>query len=131
MIEVGGYYDAEDLAGGPWRTYRAIEKLAPGSDNHIVIGPWSHGGWSTRGGRSGPESDGNSLGNLHWSTKTGPWFRDSIEFPFYMHYLKDAPMAPLPEEYARVPNGGRAMGPLRRLAEAIRQRAIAVSPGRR
>ena len=54
MMEVGGYYDAEDLAG-PWRTYRAIEKLAPGSDNHIVIGPWSHGGWATHGGRNTPE----------------------------------------------------------------------------
>ena len=45
MLEVGGYYDAEDLAG-PWRTFRGIERLAPGSDNHIAIGPWSHGGWS-------------------------------------------------------------------------------------
>ena len=96
MMEVGGYYDAEDLAG-PWRTYRAIEKLAPGSDNHIVIGPWSHGGWATRGGRNTPETDGDALFTLRWSTKTGPWFRDSIEFPFYMHYLKDAPMAPLPK----------------------------------
>jgi hypothetical protein len=96
MMEVGGYYDAEDLAG-PWRTYRAIERLAPGSDNHIVIGPWSHGGWATRGGRNTPDADGDALFTLHWSTKTGPWFRDSIEFPFYMHYLKDAPMAPLPK----------------------------------
>jgi uncharacterized protein len=87
MLEVGGYYDAEDLAG-PWRTFRGIEKLAPGSDNHIAIGPWSHGGWS--------RGDGNAMGDLRWQDKTGPWFRDSIEFPFYTHYLKDAPMAKLP-----------------------------------
>jgi putative CocE/NonD family hydrolase len=88
MLEVGGYYDAEDLAG-PWRTFRGIERLAPGSDNHIAIGPWAHGGWS--GG------DGNSHGTLHWETKTGPWFRDSVELPFFLHYLKGDAMAPLPK----------------------------------
>ena len=82
MLEVGGYYDAEDLAG-PWRTFRGIERLSPGSDNHIAIGPWSHGGWA--------RGDGNAHGNLRWNTTTGPWFRDSIEFPFFMHYLADGP----------------------------------------
>ncbi|MDB4874557.1 MAG: aehA [Gemmatimonadetes bacterium] len=82
MLEVGGYYDAEDLAG-PWRTWRGIEKLAPGSDNHIAIGPWSHGGWA--------RGEGNAHGLLQWNTKTGPWFRDSIEAPFFMHYLDGGP----------------------------------------
>ena len=86
MLEVGGYYDAEDLAG-PWRTFRGIERLDPGADNHIAIGPWSHGGWA--------RGDGNALGSLRWSTATGPWFRDSIEFPFFMRYLAGRPMAPL------------------------------------
>jgi putative CocE/NonD family hydrolase len=78
MLEVGGYYDAEDLAG-PWRTFRGIERLAPGTDNHIAIGPWSHGGWA--------RGDGNAHGTLRWSTATGPWFRDSVEFPFFMYHL--------------------------------------------
>jgi putative CocE/NonD family hydrolase len=86
MLEVGGYYDAEDLAG-PWRTFRGIEKLAPGSDNHIAVGPWAHGGWA--------RGEGNAHGNLRWNTATGPWFRDSIEFPFFMHYLADGPKPPL------------------------------------
>ncbi len=88
MLEVGGYYDAEDLAG-PWRTFRGIERLAPGSDNHIAIGPWAHGGWA--------RGDGNSHGTLRWETKTGPWFRDSVELPFFLHYLKGDAMAPLPK----------------------------------
>ena len=58
MLEVGGYYDAEDLAG-PWRTFRGIEKLAPGADNHIAIGPWAHGGWA--------RGDGNAHGTLRWT----------------------------------------------------------------
>jgi len=88
MLIVGGYYDAEDLAG-PWLTFRGIERLAPTTDVHIVVGPWSHGGWA--------RGDGNALGNLHWETKTGPWFRDSIEFPFYMHMLKNGPDPKLPK----------------------------------
>jgi putative CocE/NonD family hydrolase len=98
MLVVGGYYDAEDLAG-PWRTFRGIERLAPGADVHLVAGPWSHGGWS-RGA-------GNVMATLRWQTQTGPWFRDSVELPFYLHYLKDAPMAKLPKVLAFRTGGER------------------------
>jgi len=88
MLEVGGYYDAEDLAG-PWRTFRGVEKLSPGADNHIAIGPWSHGGWS--------RGEGNAHGSLRWPLSTGPWFRDSVELPFFMHYLAGTPAVSLPK----------------------------------
>ena len=88
MLEVGGFYDAEDLAG-PFRTFRGIEKLSPGADNHVAMGPWAHGGWS--------RGDGNAHGNLRWQTATGPWFRDSIELPFFMHYLAGGPKVDLPK----------------------------------
>jgi putative CocE/NonD family hydrolase len=87
MMIVGGYYDAEDLAG-PWLTFRGIERLAPATDVHLVVGPWSHGGWA--------RGDGDALGTLRWDTKTGPWFRDSVEFPMYMHHLKNGPDPKLP-----------------------------------
>ena len=82
MLEVGGFYDAEDLAG-PFRTFRGIEKLSPSADNHIVMGPWAHGGWS--------RGDGTSHGTLRWQTPTGPWFRDSVELPFFMYHLAGGP----------------------------------------
>ncbi len=88
MLEVGGFYDAEDLAG-PFRTFRGIEKLSPNADNHIAMGPWAHGGWS--------RGDGNVHGTLRWETATGPWFRDSIEVPFFMHYLMGGPKVDLPK----------------------------------
>ena len=88
MLEVGGYYDAEDLAG-PWRTFRGIERLDPGASNHIAIGPWSHGGWS--------RGEGSAHGALHWDARTGPWFRDSVEVPFFMHYLHGAAAPALPK----------------------------------
>ena len=98
MLIVGGYYDAEDLAG-PWRTFRGIERLAPKTDVHLVVGPWSHGGWA--------RGDGNALGTLRWDTKTGPWFRDSIELPFYLHHLKGAPDPRLPKVLAYRSGGER------------------------
>jgi uncharacterized protein len=88
VLTVGGFYDTEDLAG-PWLTYRAIERQSPGADNRIVVGPWSHGGWG--------RGDGTSLGTLRWGAKTGPFYRDSVEFPFFMHHLKGAPDPKLPE----------------------------------
>ena len=45
-----------------------------------MLGPWRHGGWS--------RGDGDSLGNLDFGQKTGVFYRDEIEFPFFMKHLK-------------------------------------------
>ncbi len=82
FLTVGGFYDTEDLHG-PWWVYGSIEKQSPRADNRLIVGPWSHGGWSN--------GDGNVLGTLRWNYKTGPFFRDSVEYPFFAHYLAGAP----------------------------------------
>lgn len=83
MLIVGGHFDTEDLQG-PWRTWRAVEKLSPGNNAHIIVGPWSHGGWG--------RGDANSLGVQRFgSASLGTYFRDSVEYPFFMKYLKDGP----------------------------------------
>jgi len=87
FLTVGGFYDTEDIHG-PWWVYNSIEKLSPGADNHVVVGPWSHGGWS--------RGDGDVLGTLRWAYKTGPFYRDSVEYPFFAHYLAGAPDPKLP-----------------------------------
>lgn len=89
VLNVGGWFDAEDPVG-PLKTYRAIEEKNAGTVNMLVMGPWSHGGWSR-----GP---GSSLGNLDFSIKTGEFYREQIEFPFFMAHLKDA-KASLPEAW--------------------------------
>ena len=89
VLNVGGWFDAEDPVG-PLKTYRAIEEKNASTVNMLVMGPWSHGGWSR-----GP---GASLGNLDFSIKTGEFYREQIEFPFFMAYLKDA-KATLPEAW--------------------------------
>ena len=79
---VGGWFDAEDLYG-PLKTFRTIEANDPKSQNTLVMGPWVHGGWG--GG------DGDALGAVRFGSKTGEFFRESIQFPFFEHYLKDGP----------------------------------------
>ena len=83
MLVVGGLFDTEDIQG-PWLTWRATRKLSPNADARIIVGPWSHGGWS--------RGDANTLGAQHFGTASlGSYFRDSVEYPFFEHYLKDGP----------------------------------------
>jgi hypothetical protein len=89
VLNVGGWFDAEDPLG-PFHIYRSVERKNPGSVNLLVMGPWSHGGWS--------RGDGERLGNLNFAVKTGEFFREQIQFPFFMHYLKDKPSG-LPEAF--------------------------------
>jgi hypothetical protein len=79
VLTVGGWYDAEDLMG-PLRTYRTLEADSPKATHHLVMGPWTHGGWSR-----GP---GSRVGNVDVGQPTGEFYRDSIEFPFFMRHLK-------------------------------------------
>jgi putative CocE/NonD family hydrolase len=82
VLNVGGWFDAEDPMG-PFHIYRAVEKHNPGTVNALVMGPWCHGCWS--------RGDGDKLGNLNFGVKTSAVFREQIQFPFFMRYLKDKP----------------------------------------
>jgi putative CocE/NonD family hydrolase len=83
ILVVGGFFDTEDLAG-PWSTWRAIEQLTPQNDARIIVGPWSHGGWG--------RGDANVLGDQRFGAPSGPFFRDSIEVPFFRHHLRGTPL---------------------------------------
>jgi len=79
VLFVGGWFDAQDLAG-PLMLFRALEKNGPSAPNTLVMGPWPHGGWA--------RMDGDSLGNLKFGSKTGEFFRNNIELPFFVYHLK-------------------------------------------
>ncbi|MEK6406292.1 MAG: CocE/NonD family hydrolase [Acidobacteriota bacterium] len=83
VLNVGGWFDAEDPMG-PLHIYRAVEKHNPNTTNLLVMGPWCHGCWG--------RGDGDKLGNLNFNVKTAAFFREQIQFPFFMRYLKDKPM---------------------------------------
>jgi len=90
VMTVGGWFDAEDLYG-PLKIYRKIERENKGIFNVLVMGPWQHGGWSA--------APGDRLGNIHFGSLTGEFFRKNIELPFFNHYLKDKEEHGLPEAY--------------------------------
>jgi putative CocE/NonD family hydrolase len=81
VMTVGGWFDAENLFGA-LQTYRSVEDNGPGAANVLVMGPWYHGGWSGRGG------DGESLGNVHFNSKTSVFYREHVELPFFEYHLK-------------------------------------------
>ena len=89
VLNVGGWFDAEDPMG-PLHIYRAVEKNNPSTTNLLVMGPWCHGCWG--------RGDGDRLGNLNFNVKTAAFFREQIQFPFFMKYLKDKP-ADMPEAW--------------------------------
>lgn len=90
VLSVGGWFDAEDLYG-PLQVYTAAERQNPRIANHLVMGPWTHGGWS--------EGDAGQVGDIRFGA-TGPFFRDSVFIPFFRHHLEGAPDPRLPEAYA-------------------------------
>ncbi|MBA4064879.1 MAG: X-Pro dipeptidyl-peptidase [Isosphaera sp.] len=90
VMTVGGWFDAENLFGA-LETFKAAEANAPPRHNHLVMGPWVHGGWSRQ--------DGDKLGDVSFAAKTGPFYRDAIEFPFFEHHLKGVGEAKHPKAW--------------------------------
>jgi putative CocE/NonD family hydrolase len=89
VLTVGGWYDAEDVAG----TMYCYQRVAAGSpkcpQNVLVMGPWVHGGWSR-----GP---GEHLGPVSFRAKTAEFYREKVELPFFEQHLRGGPVADLPK----------------------------------
>jgi putative CocE/NonD family hydrolase len=90
VMTVGGWFDAENLFGA-LETYKNVEAMSPGATNVLVMGPWSHGGWSG--------SDGAKLGPVSFSSKTAEFYREKIEYPFFQYYLKGKGSPSFPEAW--------------------------------
>lgn len=78
-LVVGGFFDAEDTFGA-LKTYEALEKQNPENRNHLVMGPWFHGGWA--------RSTGSSFGDIRFGQPTSTWYQENLEFPFFQYHLK-------------------------------------------
>jgi putative CocE/NonD family hydrolase len=79
VLTVGGWFDAENLFGA-LETFKKTDAYYHGPANHLVMGPWFHGGWS--------RSEGESLGNVHFNAKTSEYYREKLELPFFEQHLK-------------------------------------------
>jgi len=80
ILNVAGWFDAEDFYG-PMSIYYTIEKKNPENQNILVVGPWRHGGWA--------REKGDALGNIRFLSNTSAYYQNKVEFPFFLHYLKD------------------------------------------
>ncbi|HXO73889.1 MAG TPA: CocE/NonD family hydrolase, partial [Puia sp.] len=87
VLVVGGWFDAEDMFGA-LRTYEAIETQSPGNDNHLIMGPWTHGAWAGGGW--------NKFGPLDFGMNVNEHYHE-IETKFFDHYLKDSAASALAE----------------------------------
>ena len=90
VLVVGGWFDAENLYGA-LHTYSSIEEKNSNNKCHLVMGPWIHGGWV--------RTDGSSLGDIRFGSKTGDYYVKNIELPFFNYYLKGKGELNLPEAY--------------------------------
>ncbi len=79
-MTVGGWFDAENLFGA-LEVFKNVKKNSPKTANHLVMGPWVHGGWS--------RGEGDKLGDVQFNAKTSEFYREKIEFPFFERILKD------------------------------------------
>jgi len=80
-LEVGGYWDQEDM-WGTQAEYAALKPHDKKNEVFMVLGPWNHGGWA---GRS------TKLGVVDFGSVTGETYRKTIEAPFFEKYLKGKP----------------------------------------
>ena len=90
MLTVGGWFDAENLFGA-LEVYRNIKKNSPKTKNHLVMGPWVHGGWN--------REDGSHLGDVSFNAKTAEYYREHIEFAFFEYHLKGRGKGAFPEAW--------------------------------
>lgn len=79
VMTVGGWFDAENLFGA-LETYKRIEATSPKATNLIVMGPWWHGQWN--------RDAGLAMGHVSFNSKTGDFYREKIELPFFEFHLK-------------------------------------------
>jgi len=90
VLVTGGWFDAENLYG-TLETYRSIEEKNKDNKNYLVMGPWIHGGWV--------RTDGSSLGDINFGSRTGEFYVKNIELPFFNYFLKGKGELNLPEAY--------------------------------
>ena len=78
-LNVAGWWDQEDFYG-PVKEYETWKKQDPHHYNHLVAGPWNHGGWGW--------VPGDHLGNITFGSETSTYFRQEIQARWFAWYLK-------------------------------------------
>lgn len=75
---IAAQWDQEDIYGAV-AAYQALRPVDPKGLNHLVLGPWKHGGWA---------GDGSTLGAIRFDADTALQFRRDTLIPFLDANLK-------------------------------------------
>ncbi|MFO0939187.1 MAG: CocE/NonD family hydrolase [Pirellulales bacterium] len=86
VMTVGGWFDAEDLFG-PLQIYRQIEKYHPNTFNVLVMGPWSHGQWSST-------ANNTQIGYIDFGQGISDFYQREVELPYFNYFLKEKGSTP-------------------------------------
>jgi putative CocE/NonD family hydrolase len=78
-LTVGGFWDQEDMYG-PQKEFEIWDRQDPHHYNHLVLGPWNHGGWGFL--------KGDRLGRIGFDSATAEYFRKNIQARWFAWYLK-------------------------------------------
>ena len=85
MLVVGALFDAEDCYGAV-ETYKKLLKDSPDNETYYLTGPWIHGYWIAQ--------SYTHLGAWQFGKGLFDFFYREVEYPFFAHYLEDAPEVP-------------------------------------
>jgi predicted acyl esterase len=88
IMHVAGWWDQEDFYG-PIKAYEILEKTDTNDMNHLVVGPWNHGGWNG--------ATGDKLGSVDFGAPVSKDFRANILRPWFAYYLKNKGKLTQPE----------------------------------
>jgi len=88
VMTVGGWFDTENLYGA-LQVFKSVEQASPSTRNLLVMGPWWHGQWA--------RDAGEAIGSVKFHAKTGEYYREKIEAPFFEYHLKGKGKMELPK----------------------------------
>jgi putative CocE/NonD family hydrolase len=90
VLTTGGWWDAEDFYGS-MQIARILDRSAQRSKFRLVVGPWTHGGWTNPLGAAG-----RSLGQIDFGSDTARYWRHEVERPWLAHWILGGPDPALP-----------------------------------
>jgi uncharacterized protein len=91
VLTTGGWWDAEDFYGPMESTKTLSRDTTDPSKNHLVVGPWTHGGWTYPRGVTG-----HSLAKIDFGSDTARYWRHEVQRPWLAHWVLGQPDPNLP-----------------------------------
>jgi putative CocE/NonD family hydrolase len=82
VLTTGGWWDAEDFYGSMEIGKILNHRPAGEAGSHLIVGPWTHGGWIIPAGTTG-----RSLGEINFGSDTAHFWRHEVERPWLAHWI--------------------------------------------